>query len=235
MVFYDKNGNTYDFNISKDDYFDRGRNAKIYRISDNECLKVMNRDPDNYLREDIYDVINSLFLPTFVRINTPFYVNEKIKAYTMEYLKKSNISILDMPIEYTLDNLNNMYKDLSVLAKYWIDAFDLCRSNVIIGDNGMTIIDYDAYKRCESESEALFYSVWNLMYTFRKIFERALEEKGINIDKAMIDGVNIAKYLSSYLFKYSYDNYMEEPSKVLKRKLVDVKTPMDLFRNIKNN
>lgn len=234
MVFYDKEGNVYEFNISKDDYFDRGTKAKIYRISDNECLKVMNRDPDNYLREYIYDVIKALALPTFVKINTPFYVKGKIKAYTMEYLKKANISILDMPIEYTLDNLNNMYMDLSILAKYWIDAYDLCRSNVIIGDTGMTIIDYDAYKKCASESEALFYSVMNLVYTFRKIYERALQEKGIDIDNMMIDNVTIAEYLSSYLFKNEYENYTEEPSKVLKRKIGDVKTPMDLFRNIKN-
>ena len=125
MIFYDKNGKEYNFDISKENQIGHGRNAKIYKVSDTECIKVMNKDPDNFFREDIYEIFKTLSLPTFVKIGTPFYINGKIKAYTMEYLKRTDKSILDMPTEYTLDNLDKIYKDLVILSKYLVNAFDL--------------------------------------------------------------------------------------------------------------
>ena len=56
MILYDKEGKAYNFDISNDNKIDAGRNAKVYRISDHECLKVMNKDPDNYFNEDIFDL-----------------------------------------------------------------------------------------------------------------------------------------------------------------------------------
>lgn len=229
MVFFDKDGNIHKIDLTNDNKIGAGRNAKVYRISDKECIKVMNKDPDNYFRQDIFDIFKSLSLPSFVKIDTPFYVDGKIKAYTMDYLESTDKSILDMPTEYTLDNLNRIYKDLLILSKYLITAFDLYHKNVILGDDKMTVIDYDSYYKGDTQEEALFASIWNLMYTFRRLYETALEKKGIAVDSMMIGNITISQYLAKYLFNYDYHNHREEPAKVLERKLVGTKTPMELF------
>ena len=68
------------------------------------------------------------------------------------------------------------------------------------------------------------------MYTFRRLYEIELEKKGIDINNVMIGNMSISKYLSKYLFNYGSNNHMEEPAKVLERRLVGIKTPMELFR-----
>lgn len=230
MIFYDKNGNIHNFDLNSDNKIGAGRNAKVYRISNDKCLKVMNKDPNNFFSEDIFEIFKTLSLPSFVKIDTPFYVDGKIKAYTMEYLEQTDKSILDMPIEYTLDNVNNIYLDLLKLSKYLINAFDLYHKNVILDDDKITVIDYDAYYKSKTEYEALSASIWNLMYTFRRLYETELEKRGIDINNVMIGNMSISKYLSRYLFNYGDANHMEEPAKVLERRLVGIKTPMELFR-----
>ena len=226
MTFYDKEGKQYTFNISKYDYFDRGTQAKIYRINDKECLKVMNRDPDNYFDEDLYYEINSLFLEGLVKLGIPFYTDGKIKAYTMEYLEKSNTSILDMPTEYTLDNMNRLYKAMLILTKNLILAKDLYHRNIIVGSSKMTIIDFDGYKKLTFDNDILWHNINNLLYAFKGCYKEALKSAGIDIETMKIGNMTLEDYLG-YLF--DYDGYKENPAIVLERKMIGTKTPRELF------
>ena len=226
MVFYDKDGNKHTYNIEGKQPFDKGTQAKIYRISNTECLKVLNKDPQNYFNEDTYNTIRSLSLNGLVQLGIPFYLDGKIKAYTMEYLERSEVSILDMPTEYTLDNLNSLYKDMLVLTKNLILATDLYYRNIIIGDKKMSIIDFDGYKKLTFNNDILWHNINNLLYAFRGCYKKALENIGIDTSTKMIGNMTVEDYLC-YLF--GYNGYKEEPAKVLERKMIGTRTPMELF------
>lgn len=229
MTFYDKDGKPYNFNISKDDYFDRGTQAKIYKISDTECLKVMNRDPDNYFKEDLFNEIKSLSLKGLVKLGMPFYVDGKIKQYIMEYLVKNKKSILDMPTEYTTYIFNSLYKDILVLTKNLILAKDLYYRNLILGESKATIIDFDGYKKLTFDDDLLCQNTFYLLYAFKGHYKEAFIRKGIDIYTKKISNVIIEDYLS-YLFDYTA--YDVDPPLLLEKKLKGVRTPMELF-NIK--
>ncbi len=226
MVFYDKEGNKYSYNISKDSYFDRGRNAKVYKICDDECLKVLNRDPSNYFNEKVYDIIKYLSLDGLVKLGIPFYIDGKIKAYTMEYLEKTKISILDMPTEYTLDNLARLHKEMVILANNNIETFDLYYRNAIVGDSNIKLIDFDSFIINRDKDSALYHNIGSLLYVFQGLYKDALKNIGMDIENEMINNMTVKNYLS-YLFGYT--GYKEDPAKVLERKLVKTKTPRELF------
>ena len=226
MDFYDKDGKTYTFNITEDDYFDQGTQAKIYKINDKECLKVMNSYHSNYFNEELFNELKSLSLKGLVKLGVPFYIDGKIKAYTMDYLEKSTKSILDMPTEYTLDNLNSLYKDILILAKNLIMAIDLYHRNIIIGDSKMTIIDFDVYKKLSFDNNILWHNTNNLLYAFKRHYAASLKSSGIDFNTKKIGNMTVDDYLG-YLFDYT--GYKEEPSLVLERKLIGTRTPRELF------
>lgn len=229
MVFFDKNGNKFNFNLSESNKIGIGTNATVYKISENECLKVVNEKSHNYLKEDILNLFKQLSLPSYVKINTPFYLNGNINAYTMEYLNKLAKCILDMPTEYLLENIDRIYKDLLVLTKHLVVACDFYHENLVLGEDKITIIDYDSYEKRDDVDEVLYINISSLIYAFIKLFENALKMKGIDIDNTIIHNMTIKDYLSKYLFSYS--NYSESPAKMLERKLIGTFTPMDLFRS----
>lgn len=221
MIFYDKDRKPYAFDISKEDYFDKGTTSKIYRIGNNECLKVMNRDPSNCFDEYLFNRLKMLSLDGLVKLGTPFYIDGDIKAYTMDYLEKSKRSILDFPIEYILDNLDRLYKDILVLTKNLILTIDLYYRNLIIGESKMTIIDFDKYLRLSYDNDILYRNTSYLLYSFKKHYENALN--GIDIYTKTI--VNMKMTASEYLdYLFDYTGYKEEPSMVLKRKIADTRT-----------
>ncbi len=231
MIFYDKEGKPYSFNISKDDYFDYGSTSKVYRINSDECLKVMDKDSVMYFKEELYDEIKSLSLDSLVKLSIPFYQDGKIKAYTMEYLEKSKKSILDMHTEYLLDNLHSLYKDILVLAKHLIVTSDLYHRNIVIGDSGIKLIDFDGYLKMSFDGDILKQNILKqniayLLYAFKRLFQEELIAKGFELNDVFWNNMTRNKYLN-YLF--DCNGYKEEPAKVLERKMIGTKTPMELF------
>ena len=227
MLLY-KDGRPFTLNPDNINETFYGTKGIVYRINKDECLKVMNRKiPNNFFSEEIFNVFTSLDLTNFAHISVPFYDNSIIIAYIMEYLEQSVENILDMPIEYTLDNIAGIYSDLLKLAKHLITAFDLYHKNVILCSSKIVVIDFDSYVKLTSFEEALLNSLNNLMYTFRKLYEEALIKKNINFDEKTISGIPIKSYLD-YLFNTRC--FPNEPALVLKRKFVGAKTPMDLFK-----
>lgn len=230
MVFYDKDGNIHTYNMNADNCFDKGLKAKVYRISDTECLKVLNCDPINYFDEEVYNEIKSLSLNGLVKLGIPFYTDGMLKDYTMEYLEKSKRSILDMSTEYTLDNINSLYKTLNVLADNSILVQDLIERNLIVGDSKITLIDLDNYKKTNfSKSDILYKNTWYLLFAFKKLYQAELIAKGYDLDDldTFLNGDMTLNENLTYLFDYNGNK--EEPSIVLKRKLVGTRTPMELF------
>ena len=144
----------------------------------------------------------------------------------MEYLEKSKRSIIDMPTEYTLDNLNLLYKSLQVLASNLIMAKDLYHKNMLVGESKITIIDLDGYKKMSYNDDILWHNTNNLLYAFKRLYEEELKKMGIDMENKRVGSMNVNDYLS-YLFDHK--SVKEEPAKVLERKLIGTKTPRELF------
>ena len=223
MILYDKVGKPHKFNIFEEDFFDYGTQAKIYRINYNDCLKVIYKYSSSSFNEEMFDILQSLSLSSLVKLGTPFYRNGKIKAYTMEYLERSIKSILDMPTQYLLENLHNLYKDILILAKNSIITNDLYYRNLIVGDSKITLIDLDGYIKMPFNDDILKQNIDCLLYTFKRLFQEELILKGFELNKGSFSGMSINKYLD-YLF--GYNNYKEEPAMVLERKIIGTRTPL---------
>lgn len=226
MILYDKERKPHIFNIFEEDYFDYGSQAKVYRISKDECLKVLNKDPKNYFKEEVYDEIKSLSLDSLVKLGIPFYQNGRIKAYTMEYLEKSIKSILDMSTEYLLDNIHSLYKDILVLAKHLIVTSDLYHRNIVVGISQIKLIDLDGYLKMSFDGGILRQNIAYLLYAFKRLFQEELIAKGYELNNVFWNNMTRNDYLS-YLFDYKEDK--EEPAKVLEKEFKGTKTPMELF------
>lgn len=232
MVFYDKDSNKYTYSIEDKKPVGEGMKAKIYKISSSECLKVLHCDPNCYFDEDTFSEIKSLSLKGLVRLGTPFYSGGKLKDYIMEYIEKSKVSILDMPIDYTIDNINALYNDLSILADNSIEVHDLFEGNLIVGSSKVTLIDLDDYvKRPSADKKMTLYSnTWFLLYAFKRLYQAELMRKGYDLCTTSKDNITINHCLSD-MFDYNIDEieYKTNPAVKTKRKLQGVKTPIELF------
>ena len=221
MVFYDKEEKPYSYVLNRDNYVGSGATATVYRINDDKCIKVFYPDDDCYFDEDLFDVFISLSLDSFVKLDIPFYDKRLIKAFVMDYLSSSSTSIINMPTEYTLDNFNTLYKDFMMLTKNNIKLEDLMPQNVIVGDNKMSVIDYDR-SEVSKDSVLLENNIWWLLYIFRSLYRKALIDANISNDSLNSNIIN-------YLFGADYNNH-KEMAKVLARKMSGTKKPIELFK-----
>lgn len=233
MELYDREGNKYTYDLNSP--IGEGTNASIFKIDDRRCLKVSKGFLDkrtfccyDYFDQDMYSLLKSLSLPGLVKLGIPFYYNNEIVAYIMEYYKRSKASILDMPIDYTLDSINELYKDILILSKNNISMTDLYYKNVIVGDDRIKIIDFDSYEINKVFSHTLYFNTWGLYYSFMGLYKDALINRGYKLDTDMIDNMTIEDYLSDYLFPFEDERV--NPSLVLEPKLKKVKRPIDLFK-----
>ena len=221
MVFYDKNVNPYNKNLIKNNYIGSGATATVYMVEDNRCIKVFYPDDDCYFDEELFNKFKSLPLNSFAKLDMPFYEQGLIKAFTMDYIPSSSTNILNMEVEYTLDNFNNIYKDILTLTNNHIKIEDLMLHNIIIGDNKMMVIDYDRYE-ISNDKNLLKNNIWWFLYAFRSIYKYSF----INED---IPNNTVNNNVIDYLFSNNYSNN-EEITKVLRKKLSNVKKPVDLFK-----
>ena len=218
MVFYDKEGRIYNYKLERDNYIGGGATATVYRVDDNKCIKVFYPDDDCYFDENLYNRFRLLSLESFVKLDIPFYNKRLIKAFIMEYIKGSKTNILDMPVDYTLDNFNSLYKDIITLTNNNIKLEDLRSQNIIIGDNKMTVIDYDR-SEISNDKDILQNNIWWLLYAFKNIYRKAIIDEGIPNNVVNNKTIDL-------LFSNDYD----EVTKVLSKKMNSVKRPIELFR-----
>lgn len=215
MTFYDKDGKEYNFNHCG--FINEGTTGRVYRINDTECLK---RIYCGCFQEDMFNLLSSIYLNGFVKLGIPFYVNNFIKAYTMEYFKKSSESILDKPIDYTIDNFEIIFNDVVKLSSCGIKLYDLCWKNIIVGDSKVKVIDFDYYDKT-LEEDVYYFNVANLVSAFKLLY---LNE--IRLDNSInVPNMNILKDYLKTLFNVDYNN----PVLTLRKTLGSVKRPKDLF------
>ena len=98
---------------------------------------------------------------------------------------------LTMPVDYTFDSLCSLYNSFILLSEYNIHVSDACPQNVILNNNGITIIDTDFYYiDTNSNKSAIKKSnIYDLGELFSWIYMNSLKETDFNKRNAMIENI----------------------------------------------
>ena len=199
-------------------YFDTGACGFIYRIDNDKCLKLLS--DDLYFDPSIIKVMKKLKLENFYKIyDILFDEKNNYFGYTMKYYQKEDINILNMPIDYTLDNLYKLFNSFKKLNKNNIYAYDCSAGNVIMDSKNITVIDADLYFFYnKNENKELVEDNYNiLMNLFKYLCYKELKELGY-----LLEDTN---YVLSDLFDEN-----KEISHV-EKKLIKYKYPIDYFND----
>lgn len=197
--------------------------GSIYRLSNGDCLKVLNDQDSECNREELM-LIKELQLPSFYRIYDFLYdSDDRFKGYTMKYYDSDVVDILGMPCDYTIDNIEGICSDLRRLASKSIIANDLRRDNVIISRDNIVVIDADLYTRLRYvETEAILERNIGILYRmFKDIYFESLRR--FYGDDSMFN--SYMESISGLFFNNGYRNVDS-----VKRKLKCYRTPMEYVR-----
>lgn len=215
VTLYDENNEMRKYNI--DDNYIEGGCGYVYRIDDDKCLKLFS---EFYMFElDVIKAVRKLQLASFYEIYDLLFNEEKqFSGYTMKYYKPEDINILTMPIDYTLDNLFRIYKDLRMLSKAKIYAFDCDSHNVIMNSKNITIIDTDIYYfRKEDDKNKIYKDNYEILLNlFKSLYYEQIKLLGFSYKdiEDLLDYLfdehkqlnNVEKKLTKYKYPIDYVN-----------------------------
>ena len=222
VLFYDNKKKPIKYKLNK--VYMHGGCGSVYRINTDTCLKWFGED--NFYDEEAFETIMKLNLTNFYKIYQMLYdEGDNFVGYTMKYYESSEIDILTMPIEYTINNLYKLYKSINIITSNSIFVRDLRESNIIMNNQDMTVIDVDLYFK------NMFYSIRNdltkndlihnnlseLYRLFSEIYFNALAtyHYTLNFDKVIIDELfsidSTPSDIHKKLIKYKYPlDYIKE-------------------------
>ena len=140
----------------------RNRDIAIKRYFDDCFTKRINGDVFDKLQDiNNIDFINLLSKKVIQRNG-----GEMIDSYTYKYIESIDDLMIDLPMEYTLETLNEYKKILDKLNKFKISIEDAYEDNAVLSKNGLVIIDPDSYKFFKGEdfSELVKHNKENILY-----------------------------------------------------------------------
>ena len=195
MIAYTEDKKRY--NLDTDNFIDEGEYGRVYLTSDNKCLKIfkqsISRKDKMSFDEDVFNIIRKLKPKNIYTLGDLYYNKSltRILGYLSEYYSKEDINILTMPVDYTFDSLCSLYNSFILLSEYNIHVSDACPQNVILNNNGITIIDTDFYY-IDANSNKLAIkksNIYDLGELFSWIYMNSLKETDFNKRSAMIDKI----------------------------------------------
>ena len=212
VTLYNENNEKKKYDI--DHFCSEGGCGYVYRIGDDKCLKLFS---EFYMFElDVIKAVRKLKLASFYEIYDLLFNEEKqFSGYTMKYYKPEDINILTMPTDYTLDNLFKIYKDLKMLSKAKIYAFDCDSHNVIMNSKNITVIDTDIYYfRKEDDKNKIYKDNYEvLLNLFKSLYYEKIKLLGFS-NKDIVDRLD-----------YLFDKHKQLNS--VEKKLIKYKYPID--------
>lgn len=226
MKFYTENKEEiyFDFDKIKQDIIDdTGKQGIICKYKDKKCIKFYYREQPIGLKKHkkkTFNYFKELDLKNYCKLHEAFFRDPHLKtigAYTMDYYKNSS-SILDMPTEYLLYNFQIHYENVKIISEDKIIMGDLHKNNVIVGDDDITIIDFESYykeyflpyKTILKENTIILLNLMTSLY-----YEELKKRNILN---------NNSIYVLDNLFYYT-----DEPVKTLSKKLSGKRKTIDLF------
>lgn len=215
-IFYDEKGTIQKIKIDK--LLKKGLDTETYKTTGNECLKVFR---NLYEDEMLFKILSKLDLNNFYKINKLLYDKDNnFMAYTARFYKKEDIDILTMPVDYTIENMNRLYKVSSILSSNNIRIEDLHHKNVILDNNNITIIDADRYIY-DPNNEHKDYNKRFINTLFVLLYMTSSEINQLATNQNYYDMVTSIRQL------FAKDNNPD----IVSKKLVKYKYPIDYLKN----
>ncbi len=195
MIAYTENKKRHSLNT--DNFIDEGEYGRVYLTSDNKCLKIfkqsISRKDKMSFDEDAFNIIRELKPKNIYTLGDLYYNRTltRILGYLSEYYSKEDINILTMPVDYTFDSICSLYDSFILLSEHNIHVSDACPQNVILNNEGITIVDTDFYYiDTNSNKSAIKKSnIYDLGELFSWIYMNSLKETDFNKRSAMIDKI----------------------------------------------
>ena len=239
MKYYDENDKEV---IIPDDILNNevghGVCATIYRYNEDLCFKRYDRGiylEKNFLKTDIYKDLRNINHPNLVNSKKILYKDKKYKytadAYLLSYYKEIYDDFLEIPTEYLLYNLEEIFKLLKIISEYKIRLDDLKRENILLTEENIVLTDpdlwdYEYLTKDKNEIEKL--NINNVMGMFSEIAEESLQRNHIDF---LINN-NLYHYIiSNKLFPLTSNK--DRAIKVLSKRLNGYKRPIDYVYSMK--
>lgn len=239
MKYYDKNNNEIIIPASVlDNEIGHGQCATVYRYTEDLCFKRYDRDikiKRNFLDTSIYDCLKGIDNPSRVDIKKLLYedINNKYTAdaYLLAYYKEVYQDLLEVPTEYLLYNMEEIFKLIEEISKLQIrfDLYDLKRSNLILTDTNIILIDPDTwfFERLDIPKIEKI-NINNIMGMFGEIAKESLKNNHLEF---LIKN-NLYNYnVSNKLFPLTSNK--DRAMKVLTKRLNGYKRPIDYVYSLK--
>ena len=223
MKLYDEKGNKVKIKQGRSIY--NGRNSKLYKVSEEDLLKVWKKKPEIWT-EEIMKLLMELYLSNFYQIKKLYYTKDTttLKAMRMKnYQTRENPDILTESTYYTLENLWSILENATTLTEHDVWINDLHTDNVILEEQKIIIIDTELYtkNRFFTKEDLFQKNIDSVMELFFRLFQEALEKYHGNYNTKE----NL--YLLRELFKNQENSSIERPFKKLSR----YPKPIDYFKH----
>lgn len=238
MIYYTKDKKEL---VISDDIFyknmNHGKCGTIYKLNDNLCLKRYDRGiyfNHCLLNTNIYEVLNKIKSDNLVDIKMALYKNKDDQyisdAYLLAYYEEKYDEFLEIPSDYLIYNLENIFKLIKEISTYEIRLFDLKRENIILTENNIVLIDPDRwyYDFTSNTKEIEKLNINNIMAMFNEITKESLQE---NYFDFLVEN-NLYNYIiSGKLFPLTSNK--DKAIKVLSKRLNNYKRPIDYVYSMK--
>lgn len=243
MIYYDSQGNQVEFNGQLTDL--KGGNGEIYKLNSDIAYKKYFSYGENKIKQAIFEFLKSVNNHHLVRLLERYYLVKdildyddflyhithierdytlhnqdikKIDLYTYEWVKLEYIDILELSIDYLLDNINGLIGLADLLSDNYIALSDMKAENVICNRNSIVLIDPDMYYFIDPQDSKSHLKNENRRYIFqimRSICQRLTEYKSNSISR------NITEL---------FESSIESPQSgliLLSKKLAGYKIPLE--------
>lgn len=150
LNLYTSAGKRYDFSSTEE--IGRGKYGVVYRNGD-KAVKLLNK-PDNERMSKVISAIRRLKLKNYYKIYDLLFfrkfITRSFAGVVSKYYPSEVEDVLEMPMDYLLDNFASLCESQEILADNNILVNDLYSDNVILGSDEITVIDVDLYSKISS-------------------------------------------------------------------------------------
>ncbi len=162
MQYYNSKGEIVELEGTKSGKY--GFNSEIMRVDENVFYKryFWETVEENRILVEVFEFIKQVRNKHLIKLIERYYQVSKdknivvsdllenpgnyiIDAYTYEWVPSENIDILDMPIDYLIDNLKELLDLADYLSEYGLFIMDAKVENSVLNSEGIVLIDPDIY------------------------------------------------------------------------------------------
>lgn len=185
-----------------------GLESKVFKINNKVVFKVYK---DSYEKdkigknmiEDLSEIdTNRIVLPNNIITDE----EGNTKGYSMDYIEKSDDTIIDFPKKQLIDELSLLKEDLIELGENKVEIGDLRDENTISNEESFYLIDCGDYLKRNKDTTQL-----NIKYFNEYIIDNVLTDIVFEESTDLLEGLRKLKDIRVYLNEGNYiGDYLEE-------------------------